>query len=158
MGRWWLIPVSEENWYKIKTLSLYGAPSLSPRQPWKKIKKKDFMIFYIKKRDSKDLGGMLTGLYKVISEWFLGTEPIWPDEVRASKIIYMWRVKINKVMLSKVFLNDILHSLSFIKDKTNYSFYLMGTPANLGRPLPQHDVKVILKAFKSYSDEQRISV
>jgi len=147
--KWWLIPITEENWYIVERTNTYGAPSKSPRKPWKKIRKGDFIIFYIKKKKSNKLGGFIVGVYKVMSDWFNNKEFLWPDERENFEVIYPWKVKIKKILRGYVEFEKLIFRFKFIKDTHMYSLYLRGTPANRGRPLPKEDVDIILKALIS---------
>jgi len=53
----WLIPIIEDNWGIIKRRNIYGAPENSVALNL--IKREDNIIFYIVKKDSKNLEAKL---------------------------------------------------------------------------------------------------
>jgi len=74
--RYWIITVSEENWYIIKSSNVYGAPESQKFKPIHElIKLGDIVIFYVEKKNSKDLGGKFVGALKVVSDWFREDRP-----------------------------------------------------------------------------------
>ena len=67
----------------MKTTNTYGAPETRvSRSARNLIKPGDIIIFYIKKKGSKSLGGKFVGAFKVTSEWYHEEKPLWPDEIR----------------------------------------------------------------------------
>ena len=140
--RAWLIPVTEENWNVIKTLNIYGAPPRSPAP--KLIGPGDHLIFYIVNKGAKTLGGCIVGIYKVTSTWYTEQKPIWPDEHRQGKTLYQKQTKIEPIKIGKISLKQITQKLTFIKKKQT-GIYLLGTPANFRKPIPQQDYQTILE-------------
>lgn len=72
---------------------------------------------------------------------------MWPDEVRESRVKYPWRVKLEPVKLGVADFQELVPVLSFIRNKERANAYLVGTPANLRRPIPEEDAKKIIEAL-----------
>ena len=149
MPKYWIVTVSEENWEIIKSSNIYGAPESKGFKPiYELVKSGDTIIFYVKKRGSKDLGGKFVGVFKVISEWFRGDKPLWPDEVKEGRVKYPWRVKLEPIKLGIADFKELVPKLKFIEKKDRAQAYLVGTPANLRRPIPEEDAKLIIESLK----------
>ena len=148
MSNYWIVTITEENWQLVQRLKIYGAPeTLGLKQARELIKPGDIIIFYIKKKSSKVLGGKFVGAFKVISEWYHEEKPLWPDEIREGKVKYPWRVKLKPIKLGVADFKSLVPKLEFIKRKERPNAYLVGTPANLRRPIPEHDAKEIINAL-----------
>jgi len=143
------VTVSEENWLVIKSSNVYGAPESQRFKPvYELIKPGDILIFYVKKKGSRSLGGKLVGAYKVVSEWYREDKPLWPDEVREGKVKYPWRIKLRPIKIGIAEFKELVPKLKFIEKKDRAQAYLVGTPANLRRPIPEEDVRTILNSMK----------
>lgn len=146
---YWIIAVSEDNWEVIKRENVYGAPGTSgARSPTKLIKPGDVIIFYVKVRGSKRLGGKFVGAFEVVSEWYREDKPLWPDEVREGRVKYPWRVRLKPIKLGVADFKELVPRLTFVEKKERAYAYLVGTPANLRRPIPDIDAKVIIESLK----------
>ena len=141
---YWIIPVSEENWYIIRELNIYGAP----RDLSHLIKIGDILIFYVVRHKAQNLGSCFVGAYRVISKWYKEDKPLWQDEKKLQKTLYPYRVKIEPLKQGIVKLEKLLDRLSFIKKKEKWRIYLRGCPANFRKPLPEEDAKLILESMK----------
>lgn len=149
MNNYWIIVVSEENWNTIKNLNIYGAPESNVWKPiYELVKPGDYIVFYISKRGSKTLGGKFVGVYKVISTWFKEEKPLWPDEIRENRTKYPWRVKIESIKLGITDFDELVPKLKFIERKDKPNAYLVGTPANMRRPIPEEDAKTIIENLR----------
>lgn len=149
MLKYWIIAVSEENWRVIKSNNVYGAPEAQGFKPvCELVKPGDIVIFYVKKKGSKTLGGKFVGVFKVVSDWFREDKPLWPDEVREGRVKYPWRVRLEPIKLGIADLQELVPKLSFIEKKDRPGAYLVGTPANLRRPIPEEDAKLIIESIK----------
>jgi len=147
LARYWIIVVNEENWEIVREKSVYGAPE-SLRSPTELIKPGDVVIFYVKKKDSKRLGGKFVGAFKVISNWYREDKPLWPDEIREGKVKYPWRIKLEPIKFGIANFRELASRLTFIVKKERPHAYLIGTPANLRRPIPENDAKLILSSME----------
>jgi len=145
--KYWIISITEENWYVVKENNIYGVP-----EPSKGIRDLiglgDTLIFHVIKRRSKKLGGKFVGVFKTASTWFREEKPLWPDEVREGEVKYPWRIRLEPVKLGTVALRELVPELTFIENKKNPGIYLMGTPANFKRPIPENDAKRIIEKLK----------
>ena len=144
----WVIPVSEANWEVIKKLNVYGAPEDSAAP--KLNKAGDYLVFYVTVKGSRALGGKFVGVYRAVSEWFREDKPLWPDEVAEGKVKYPWRVRIEPVKLGVADFRELVDKLSFTRGRKRPNAMLVGTPANMRRPISEEDLRVILESLRSY--------
>ena len=146
--KYWIITLSEENWYVVMSNNIYGAPeSQKLKSVHELIKPGDIVIFYVKKKGSRKLGGKFVGAFKIISSWFKEDKLLWPDEVREGRVKYPWRVRLEPIKLGIADFNELVPKLSFIGNKERAYAYLVGTPANLKRPIPEEDAKLIMESL-----------
>jgi len=143
---YWVIPVTEANWEVIKRLNVYGAPEGSAAP--KLIKVGDYIVFYVVKKGSRVLGGKFVGIYKTISNWFREEKPLWPDEVAEDKVKYPWRIRLEPIKLGVADFKELLDRLSFTKGKKNPQAMLVGTPANMRKPILEEDFRIILESLR----------
>jgi predicted RNA-binding protein len=138
----WIIPVPEANWEIIKKMNIYGAPenSVAP----KLIRVGDYLVFYVIVKGSRVLGGKFVGVYKAVSNWFREDKPLWPDEVAEGKVKYPWRIRIQPVKLGVADFKELVDT----KGRKMPQAMLVGTPANMRRPIPEEDLKTILDSLK----------
>ena len=149
MPRYWIIAVSEDNWEVIKRENVYGAPeTLGTRSPTRLIEPGDVIIFYVKMRGSKSLGGKFVGAFRVVSQWYREDRPMWPDEVSEGKVRYPWRVRLEPIKLGIADFRELVPRLRFVEKKERAHAYLVGTPANLRRPIPEEDAMIIIESLR----------
>ena len=149
MPKYWIIAVSEDNWEVIRRENVYGAPETpGVRSPTQLIEPGDIVIFYVKMKGSKKLGGKFVGAYKVASSWYREDKPLWPDEIREGKVKYPWRIKLKPIRIGIADFKELVPRLKFIEKKDRAQAYLVGTPANLRRPIPEDDAKLIIENLK----------
>jgi predicted RNA-binding protein len=142
----WLIPVSEVNWEVIRRKNIYGAPEASMAP--KLIRINDNIIFYVIKKNSRVFGGKFVGVYTVVSEWFREEKFLWPDEINEGKVKYPWRIKIKPIKIGITDFNELIDKLSFTKDKKLPQAVLVGTPANMRKPISDEDLRIIIEHLK----------
>ncbi|MEB3779051.1 MAG: EVE domain-containing protein [Desulfurococcales archaeon] len=149
MPKYWIITVTEENWQAIKTANVYGAPeSRLSRSARNLIKPGDIIIFYyVKKNGSKNLEGKFVGAFRAALDWYREEKPLWLDETREGRAKYPWRIRLELIKLGIADFKSLVPRLEFIKRKERPNAYLVGTPANLRRPIPEHDAKEIIDAL-----------
>ncbi len=148
MVKYWILSVSEENWEIIRRKNIYGAPESKGFKPvMELVKSGDIVLFYIKKKGSRRLGGKFVGAFRVASGWYREEKPLWPDETREGKVKYPWRVKLEPIKLGVADFKELVPKLKFIERKDRAQAYLVGTPANLRRPIPEEDAKVIIESL-----------
>jgi predicted RNA-binding protein len=145
----WIIPVSEANWEVIKKLNVYGAPEDSAAPMLIRIG--DYLVFYVTVKGSRALGGKFVGVYRAVSEWFREDKPLWPDEVAENRVKYPWRIKIEPVKLGVADFKELVDKLSFTRGRRRPNAMLVGTPANMRRPISEEDLKIILESLRFYS-------
>lgn len=151
MLKYWIIAVTEENWLVVKLSNIYGAPEIQRfRSIHNLIVSGDVLIFYVRKKDSKNLGGKFVGVFKVVSGWYREDKPLWPDETKEGRVKYPWRVKLEPIKLGIADFKELVPKLKFIKKKENAQAYLVGTPANLRRPIPEEDAKIIIESLDKF--------
>ena len=140
-GKAWVFVVSEQNWDTIKGLSIHGVPEGSKAHAL--VGKGDYLVFYVAKRDAEKLGGMFVGVYRAVSTWFREDKPLWPDEVKDPH-----RVRIEPVKVAAVSFEELVPKLRFVEKKERANTYLVRTPANLSRPIPETDLRLILRSMR----------
>lgn len=147
--KYWIVSVSEENWYIIKENNVYGAPeSQRFRGPRGLINAGDILIFYVKKTGSQRLGGKFVGVFKVTSTWYREDKLLWPDEIREGRVKYPWRVRLEPLKIGVVGFESLVPKLRFVVNKERPHAYLVGTPANLKRPISEEDARLIIESLK----------
>lgn len=140
--------VSEENWHVIKSSDVYGAPGSQRYKPiYELIELGDIAIFYAKKKGSRSPSGKLVCAFRVVSEWYSEDRPLWPDEVKEGRVKYPWRVRLEPLKLGIANIQELVPRLSFIEKKDRPGAYLVGTLANLRKPISEEDAKVIIESL-----------
>jgi len=143
--RFWVFVVSEENWFVIKEGRVHGVPEGS--KAVELVGPGDVAIFYVKKGGARSLSCRFVGVFRVVSSWFREDRLLWPDEVREGRVKYPWRVRLEPVKLGVADFDELVPRLSFIKNKERANAYLVGTPANLKRPISEEDAKTIIESL-----------
>ncbi|AHC50752.1 hypothetical protein SUSAZ_01260 [Sulfolobus acidocaldarius SUSAZ] len=146
---YWIIPVQEDFWEAVSSLNVFGH---NKERATRYIKKGDLLIFYVNKYYAKRLGGMFVGIYRVSSDWYTDTTPLFPDEKLQNKVIHTYRINIEPLLAGKCPVRDILYELSFIEDKFQFSKFLRNVPGNLRRPVPVNDAKLIEECIKKSNE------
>lgn len=145
MPNYWIFAVTAENWQVIKENKIYGSPKDLSRL----VQKGDYLIFYVKlKGADPSIAGKFVGVYKVVSDWIKEDKPLWPDEEKAGKVLYPFRVKLELVKLGVADFKALVPKLNFIRNKLAPYAYMVGTPANLKRPIPVEDFNVMMSELK----------
>jgi len=142
----WLIPISREEWDFINKRSIYGVTR--GHRAIKRIIEGDLLVFYVPRTKGGDLGGKIVSVYRVASKWSENYEPMFRGEREAQ---YPIRASLELVKSGIADFWKLVPLLSFVKQKSNPSFYLMGTPANMNRPIPERDLKIIIEDMKQSS-------
>ena len=126
MVNYWIITISEENWEVTRSLNVYGAPEsrVSKSAP-SLVKPGDILIFYVRRKGSRSLGGMFVGAFRVTSDWYREDKPLWPDEIREGRVKYPWRVKLEPVKLGTASFEELVPHLEFIRRKDRPNAYLV---------------------------------
>ncbi len=148
---YWLIPVQEDMWYTIQQVKIYGY---NREEITRLVKPGDYFIFYVSKYYAKRYGGKIVGIMKVVSDWYEDDKPIFPEEIVRNKGIYNYRVKLEPVKEGVCDLKNILYKVSFIEDKYQFAKYLRNAPANLRRPIPESDVKIIEECIEASAKKE----
>ncbi|MCE4624136.1 MAG: hypothetical protein F7B11_05265 [Caldisphaeraceae archaeon] len=74
-------------------------------------------------------------------------KPIWPDETREGRVKYPWRVKLEPIKIGVADFKSLVPRLGFIERKERPNVYLVGTPTNLRRLIPEYDAREIIDAL-----------
>lgn len=82
--RFWTLSGSQENWDRGISDNIWGVRE-GLKQIWEKMSKGDILIFYV----TSPISGVI-GIGKLESK-FKQDKPLWPDEIRANKVIYPYR-------------------------------------------------------------------
>jgi predicted RNA-binding protein len=147
---YWLVPIQEDMWNIILNQKIYGYNRPSIKEY---IKKDDYIIVYVSKYYAKKLGGKIVGIFKVISDWFVDQKPIFPEEIVRGKGVYVYRIQLEPVTIGECDFKSILPKVSFIEDRFQLPKYLRNAPANLRRPIPENDVKLIQECLSTVPQE-----
>lgn len=130
-------PVVEGNWAVLAKKNVWATYSDKARS---KVRKSDRIAFCVKGT------GNFRAIYRVSSDWYRATEPIWYDELAANKIIYKHQAAVELLESGSANYKALVHSLSFVKNKDEFQAYVQsmgGGPANHGRPILDEDLEVI---------------
>ncbi|BBD72403.1 hypothetical protein HS1genome_0792 [Sulfodiicoccus acidiphilus] len=128
----------------VREMKIYGAD----RDLSDVIKVGDQLLLYVTKYYAKMYGGKIVAIMEVESDWFQDNTPIFPAERARNRAIYVYRIRLRERELGVCDLRSILKELSFVEEKDQLAKYLRRVPANLGRPIPERDVKVIQECMK----------
>jgi predicted RNA-binding protein len=106
----------------------------------------DFGAFYVKGTQE------FRGAYQFIGDWYPATRPIWEEEVESGAIEYPDQIKIGPVALGRANAMALAKQLTFIRNKKTWFVYLMGSPANLRRPITKDDFESIVRELEKKPD------
>ncbi|MET1159526.1 MAG: EVE domain-containing protein [Thermoprotei archaeon] len=149
MTTYWLFSVTEENWWVSRRKGVFGVRDTWKYKPvYELVKPGDALVLYVIRRGARRFGGKFVGIYHTVSEWYREDRLLWPDEVREARLIYPWRIRIKAVKEGIADYRELLDKLSFVADKKRPQIYLIGTPANGGKPVPERDAKTIARFLK----------
>jgi len=129
--------VVEGNWAVLAKKNVWATYSDKARS---KVRKGDRIAFYVKGT------GNFRGIYRVSTDWYAASEPIWYDELAANKVIYKHQVAVELLELGSANYKALVHSLSFVKNKDEFQVYIQsmgGGPANHSRPISDEDLDVL---------------
>jgi len=132
--------VTEENW---KIARKHQVWAVARGSLCRKVRKGDFIVLYV-----IGIGSFCT-IMEIIEDWILSDQPIWADEKEAGKIKYPYQVKTRIVQEGLADVKKILPKLSFIENKRYWGLYFKGTPANMGKPIPESDYRIIYETMRS---------
>jgi predicted RNA-binding protein len=113
----------------------------------RKVNVGDKVIFYVTRTQPP----AFMGVYEISKEWRKANEPVWSDEKEAGEIIYTFRTDIKQVKIGTAHVKEIVKNLEFIINKRNYQVYLIGSPGNMKRPIPEKDLHTIMGALREES-------
>ena len=138
----WIWSVTRENWINVKQNNIWAT---SHEIRTKRMTKDDYMVFYVKGT------GYFRGIFKVVSDWYNATKPIWADEITENKIKYPFQCKLEPVLIGDAVYNELVPNLSFVKNKSNPGSYLQTHPigpANHSQPINENDFELIKNKMK----------
>jgi predicted RNA-binding protein len=138
----WLASITPENWEVLKRLNVWGLQAMV-----EKVAVGDRIVFYVTRTQPP----AFMGIYEIKSPWKKANDPIWADEKEAGEVIYSYRTEIKPLKTGTAHVKELRDRLEFITNKKNYQVYLIGSPANMRRPISDKDFEVIQSAF---SDEK----
>lgn len=82
----WILTGNEENWETaLSSGNVWGVREGNLVGYWKKLEKDDLLLFYV----TSPIAGVI-GVGRLESK-FKQDKPLWPDEIRAKKVIYPYR-------------------------------------------------------------------
>ncbi|MBU0635146.1 MAG: EVE domain-containing protein [Candidatus Omnitrophica bacterium] len=83
--RYWTLSGYAENWERALADNIWGVKENKLKILWEKISNGDILFFYV----TSPISGLI-GFGKVTAK-FKQDKPLWPDEMRANKVIYPYR-------------------------------------------------------------------
>ena len=102
----------------------------------------DFGAFYVKGTQE------FRGAFRFTGDWYPATAPIWEEEKDGGAIVYPDQIKIEPMALGRANAVALAKQLTFIRNKKTWFVYLMGSPANLRRPISSEDFDRIVQELK----------
>ena len=94
--RYWTLSGYAENWERALADNIWGVKENKLKRLWEDIEKDDILFFYV----TSPISGLI-GFGKVTAK-FKQDKPLWPDEIRANKVVYPYRWEFDPVfVLSK---------------------------------------------------------
>jgi Uncharacterized protein conserved in archaea len=76
--------------------------------------------------------------------------PIFPEEKVRNRALFPYRVRVEPVTTGVCDFKSILDKIVFIEDKAQLAKYLRNAPANLKRPIPEQDAKLIEECLNGH--------
>jgi len=104
----------------------------------------DRVIFYVPERKS------FASVYEFMKGWYKSTCPLWTDELASNKIIHTSQIKLRLVQ-EGVDTLDSVGNLKIFQNKGNRGLALRssnGYPANNGKPIPDSDMRSIIRRLR----------
>jgi len=103
----------------------------------------DRIVFYVTRTQPP----AFMGIYEIKSPWRKSTEPVWADEREIGEVIYGYRTDVKPLKIGTAHVKELRDKLEFISNKNNYQIHLMGSPANMRRPINDKDFETILSSL-----------
>ena len=85
---------------------------------------------------------------EIARQWEKAQGPIWKEELEDNRVYWPWQTKIRWLTAGRVKAKDAAQELSFIGNKSTWYVYLMGTPANFRREIPEVDYNLIVNRMQ----------
>ena len=136
----WLFSVTPENWEIARKRHIWAVRTENIAQ---KIKKGDLIVLYVTRIRS------FCSILQVVEDWTQAKHAIWTDEINEGKIKYPYQTKATMIMGGLVNTKELVAKLSFVENKQRWGVYFLGAPANLRRPIPESDYRLIHETMKS---------
>jgi predicted RNA-binding protein len=134
----WIASITPENWEILKRLNVWGLQAMTQR-----IVVGDRIVFYVTRTQPP----AFMGIYEIKGKWRKTTGPVWADEQAVGEVIYTYRTEIKPVKTGTAHVKEIRDKLDFISNKNNYQVFLIGSPANMRRPISDKDFETILSTL-----------
>ncbi len=141
---YWIVPIQEDMWDVILSRGIYGYKDDISNY----VKEGDLLVIYVSKYYAKKYGGKIVGVVRTTSGWFKDDTPIYPEEVIRNRGIFVYRVKVEPIVVGVCDFKLIIDKVVFIEDKSQMAKYLRNAPANMKRPIPDGDGKIIEECLK----------
>lgn len=136
----WVFSVTPENWEIVKQRNIWAASTEGATQ---KISPGDRLVFYV----TRTKPPAFLGIYEVMGHWRKTGDKVWADERTADELFYPYQCDIKPIKQGTAYVKQLKDRLGFIENKKNFQVYLIGTPANLKRPISEMDYQTILSAL-----------
>ena len=139
----WVWSTTHENWPTVKEKNAWSVNS-----PQKKslVAKGDKMAFYVKS------SRYFQGVFEATSDWH-GPTVDWPDA--SIDDTFEHEIDLKPIQLGYADLKKLAGKLEFIENKKHVGVYLRGSsngPANLGRPISDSDLQLILDELQTAAE------
>jgi predicted RNA-binding protein len=132
----WIISTTAEDFEVSKAKKIHAFSRESDRD---KIKPGDKTVEYIIRSQPP----VFVGSHEITSSWKEAKELIWTDEKTTNRIMWPWQFEITPLRLGAVDARKLSTQLSFIENKKRWSAWLIGSPANFRRSIPDADYQLI---------------
>jgi predicted RNA-binding protein len=140
----WLTSITPENWEILKKLNVWALQTMV-----EKVGLGDRVVFYVTRTQPPSF----MGIYEIKSPWRKATVPVWADEKEAGEVIYSHVAEVKALKTGVAHVKELRRKLDFISNKNDYQVYLIGSPANMRRPISDRDFEVILGALSEEKAE-----
>jgi predicted RNA-binding protein len=146
--KYWVFSSTADNFRIAFENNIWAVDSVSKKNL---VSHGDRVIFYVKGT------GEFRGGVEVVGQWEKATSPIWKEELDDNQIYWPWQTTIRWLAAGRVRAKSAAQELSFIGNKNTWYVYLMGTPANFRREIPEADYNLIVNQMQPV-DSQPLQV
>jgi predicted RNA-binding protein len=136
----WIFSAAPENWKIARERKIWAVRSENVAG---KVGKGSLIVLYVNGTKS------FCTIIEILEDWHPATQAVWADEIEERQVKYPHQTRVRIVQEGIANVPEIVQKLSFIENKRRWGVYVLGTPANLRRPIPESDYQLILKTMQS---------